>query len=257
MHRDTAMSDEVALFETTLQSLPLLHRGKVRDIYAVDDDKLLIIQTDRLSAFDVILPTPVPGKGKLLTSLSSFWFEKLAHIIPNHLTGIPQNLRSGKRARTGGWPRVCSKTAEAVANRSHCARLCCGFRWKDYKSTGMICGIQLPAGLRKPRRLPDGPIFTPSTKAAQGAHDENIPFAEAERMLGKDLAEQVQRQGNRVVYGSGGLRASPKALLSQTPSSSSARIMKTGFISSMRRSPRFIPLLASRPVCAGKKSTQL
>jgi phosphoribosylaminoimidazole-succinocarboxamide synthase len=186
------MSDE-ALFETTLQSLPLLHRGKVRDIYAVDDDKLLIIQTDRLSAFDVILPTPVPGKGKLLTSLSSFWFEKLAHIVPNHLTGIPPEsvVAESERGQVTGRAFVVKRLKplpiEAIV-RGYVA----GSGWKDYKSTGTICGIRLPAGLREATKLPDGPIFTPSTKAAQGAHDENIPFSEAERLLGKDLAGQVQ-----------------------------------------------------------------
>jgi phosphoribosylaminoimidazole-succinocarboxamide synthase len=187
------MSNEVALFETSLKSLPLLHRGKVRDIYEVDDDKLLIIQTDRLSAFDVILPTPVPGKGKLLTSLSSFWFEKLAHIVPTHLTGIsPESVvAESEREQVAGRAFVVKRLKplpiEAIV-RGYVA----GSGWKDYKSTGTICGIGLPAGLREAAKLPDGPIFTPSTKAAQGAHDENIPFSEAERLLGKDLAEQVQ-----------------------------------------------------------------
>jgi phosphoribosylaminoimidazole-succinocarboxamide synthase len=186
------MSDE-ALFETTLQSLPLLHRGKVRDIYAVDDDKLLIIQTDRLSAFDVILPTPVPGKGKLLTSLSSFWFEKLAHIVPNHLTGIPPESVVAERERgqvTGRAfvvKRLKPLPIEAIV-RGYVA----GSGWKDYKSTGMICGIRLPAGLPEAAKLPHGAIFTPSTKAVQGAHDENISFPEVERLLGKDLAGQVR-----------------------------------------------------------------
>jgi len=193
MHRDTAMSNEVALFETSLQSLPLLHRGKVRDIYEVDDDKLLIIQTDRLSAFDVILPTPVPGKGKLLTSLSSFWFEKLAHIVPNHLTGVsPESVvAESEREQVAGRAFVVKRLKplpiEAIV-RGYVA----GSGRRDYKSTGTICGIRLPAGLLEAAKLPDGPIFTPSTKAAQGAHDENIPFSEAERLLGKDLAEQVQ-----------------------------------------------------------------
>jgi phosphoribosylaminoimidazole-succinocarboxamide synthase len=169
MHRDTALSNEVALFETSLQSLPLLHRGKVRDIYEVDDDKLLIIQTDRLSAFDVILPTPVPGKGKLLTSLSSFWFEKLAHVGPNHLTGIsPESVvAESEREQVAGRAFVVKRLKplpiEAIV-RGYVA----GSGWKDYKSTGTICGIRLPAGLREAAKLPDGPIFTPSTKAAQG-----------------------------------------------------------------------------------------
>ena len=189
------MSNEVALFETSLQSLPLLHRGKVRDIYEVDDDKLLIIQTDRLSAFDVILPTPVPGKGKLLTSLSSFWFEKLAHIVPNHLTGVPPEsvVAESEREQVAGRAFVVKRLKplpiEAIV-RGYVA----GSGWKDYKSSGMICGITLPAGLREAAKLPGGAIFTPSTKAAQGKHDENIGFPEMERLLGKDLAEQVREK---------------------------------------------------------------
>ncbi|MDE2366938.1 MAG: phosphoribosylaminoimidazolesuccinocarboxamide synthase, partial [Betaproteobacteria bacterium] len=187
------MSDDAALFETTLRSVPLLHRGKVRDIYEVDDDKLLIVQTDRLSAFDVILPTPVPGKGKLLTSLSSFWFEKLAHIIPNHLTGItPESVvAQSEREQVSGRAFVVKRLKplpiEAIV-RGYVA----GSGWKDYKSTGTICGITLPAGLREASKLPDGAIFTPSTKAAQGAHDENISFPEVERLVGRDLAAQVR-----------------------------------------------------------------
>jgi phosphoribosylaminoimidazole-succinocarboxamide synthase len=189
------INDEPALFETALQSLPLLHRGKVRDIYEVDDDRLLIIQTDRLSAFDVILPTPVPGKGKLLTSLSSFWFDKLAHIVPNHLTGIPPEsvVAEGEREQVAGRAFVVKRLKplpiEAIV-RGYVA----GSGWKDYKSSCMICGITLRAGLREAAKLPEGAIFTPSTKAAQGKHDENIGFPEMERLLGKDLAEQVREK---------------------------------------------------------------
>lgn len=181
------------MFETNIQSLPLLHRGKVRDIYAVDEDTLLIIQTDRMSAFDVILPTPVPGKGKLLTALSSFWFEKLAHIIPNHLTGIaPETVvAEGEREQVAGRAFVVKRLKplliEAIV-RGYVA----GSGWKDYKNTGMICGIILPAGLEEAARIPGGAIFTPSTKAVRGAHDENISFAESEKLLGEGLAAQVR-----------------------------------------------------------------
>jgi phosphoribosylaminoimidazole-succinocarboxamide synthase len=183
------------LFETSLRSLPLLHRGKVRDIYEVDDDKLLIIQTDRLSAFDVILPTPVPGKGELLTSISSFWFEKLAHIVPNHLTGIqPESVvDAGDRDQVAGRSFVVKRLKplpiEAIV-RGYIA----GSGWKDYKETGTICGIQLPPGLQEAARLPGGAIFTPSTKAPQGAHDQNISFSETEHKLGSDLAMQVREK---------------------------------------------------------------
>jgi phosphoribosylaminoimidazole-succinocarboxamide synthase len=186
------MADQTTLFETSIQSLPLLHRGKVRDIYAVNNDKLLIIQTDRLSAFDVILPTPVPGKGRLLTALSSFWFEKLGHIIPNHLTGIaPESVVDKAECeqvtgRAFVVKRLKSLPIEAIV-RGYVA----GSGWKDYQRTGAICGIALPAGLQEAAKLPGGAIFTPSTKAAAGAHDENIPFPEVEKLLGRDLAAQV------------------------------------------------------------------
>ncbi len=187
------MPDQSTLFETSIRSLPLLHRGKVRDIYAVDGDELLIIQTDRLSAFDVILPTPVPGKGKLLTALSSFWFEKLAHIIPNHLTGIAPEavVAKGEHEQVSGRAFVV-KRLKPLAIEAIVRGYVAGSGWKDYKSTGMICGIIFPTGLREADRMPGGAVFTPSTKAGHGAHDENIPFSEAEKLLGKGLAEQVR-----------------------------------------------------------------
>jgi phosphoribosylaminoimidazole-succinocarboxamide synthase len=181
-----------ALFESSLKSLPLLHRGKVRDLYAVGDDKLLVIQTDRLSAFDVILPTPVPGKGRVLTALSNFWFEKLGHVIPNHLTGIaPESVVApGERDQVAGRAMVVRRLkpvlVEAIA-RGYII----GSGWKDYQKTGAICGIALPAGLREAEQLPQ-PIFTPSTKAAIGAHDENIAFAEVEKLIGAERAREVR-----------------------------------------------------------------
>lgn len=187
------MNNHNVLFETDIQSLPLLHRGKVRDIYAVDEDKLLIIQTDRLSAFDVILPTPVPGKGRLLTALSSFWFEKLDHIIANHLTGItPESVvaeteREQVADRAFVVKRLKPLPIEAIV-RGYVA----GSGWKDYQKTGAICGIALAAGLQEADKLLGGPIFTPSTKAPAAAHDENISFAESEKLLGQDLAAQVR-----------------------------------------------------------------
>jgi phosphoribosylaminoimidazole-succinocarboxamide synthase len=183
---------QTVLFESSLRSLPFLHRGKVRDIYAVDEDKLLIIQTDRLSAFDVILPTPVPGKGRVLTMLSNFWFEKLAHVIPNHLTGIaPESVvAAGERDQVAGRSFVVRRfkplMIEAVV-RGYVA----GSGWKDYQKTGAICGIALPPGLREADRLPQ-PIFTPATKAPAGQHDENISFDEAGKLVGADYAAQVR-----------------------------------------------------------------
>jgi phosphoribosylaminoimidazole-succinocarboxamide synthase len=185
--------EEGILFETTIQSLPLLHRGKVRDIYAVNEDQLLVVQTDRLSAFDVILPTPVPGKGRLLTALSKFWFEKLHHIIPNHLTGIaPESVvAQGERDQIADRAFVV-KRLKPLPIEAIVRGYVVGSGWKDYEATGAISGITLPKGLQQAARLPDGPIFAPSTKAAAGSHDENISFAEAEKLLGQDLAATVR-----------------------------------------------------------------
>jgi phosphoribosylaminoimidazole-succinocarboxamide synthase len=182
------MSD---IFETNLKSLPLLHRGKVRDLYAVGDDKLMLVQTDRLSAFDVVLPTPIPRKGTVLTALSNFWFAKLAHVIETQLTGIPAesvvapNERDQVAERATVVRRLKPLRIEAIV-RGYVI----GSGWKDYQKTGAICGIKLPQGLREAEKLPQA-IFTPSTKAPIGEHDENIPFSEAERILGKELARKV------------------------------------------------------------------
>jgi phosphoribosylaminoimidazole-succinocarboxamide synthase len=182
-----------ALHESNLTSLKFLHRGKVRDLYEVDADHLLIVQTDRLSAFDVILPTPIPGKGKVLTAVSNFWFKKLAHVIPNHLSGIdPESVvkTDAERAQVRGRAFVTRKLKplpiEAIV-RGYLV----GSGWKDYKKTGAVCGIQLPAGMQEAQKLPQ-PLFTPSTKAAVGDHDENISFEEAKKLLGADMAEQVK-----------------------------------------------------------------
>lgn len=187
------MTDPTALFETSIQSLPLLHRGKVRDIYAVNNDKLLIVQTDRLSAFDVILPTPVPGKGRLLTALSSFWFEKLGHVIPNHLTGLaPESVVAEMECEQVAGRAFVVKRLKSLPIEAIVRGYVVGSGWKDYQRTGAICGIALPSGLQEAAKLPGGAIFTPSTKAAAGAHDENIPFSEVEKLLGRDLAAQVR-----------------------------------------------------------------
>ncbi|HKB59027.1 MAG TPA: phosphoribosylaminoimidazolesuccinocarboxamide synthase [Gallionellaceae bacterium] len=183
-----------ALHESNLSSLKFLHRGKVRDIYEVDDSHLLIVQTDRLSAFDVILPSPVPGKGAVLTALSNFWFRKLGHVIPNHLSGIaPEDVvnTDADRAHVTGRSFVVKKLKplpiEAIV-RGYLV----GSGWKDYKKTGAVCGIALPAGLQEAQKLPQ-PLFTPSTKAAVGEHDENISFDEAKKLLGDARAEEVKK----------------------------------------------------------------
>ena len=180
------------LFESNLKSLKFLHRGKVRDIYAVGDDKLLVIQSDRLSAFDVILPDPIPGKGEVLTAMSNFWFGKLGHVIPNHLTSIePESVvAANERDQVAGRAMVVRKFTplmiEAVV-RGYII----GSGWKDYQKTGMVCGIKLPAGLKEAEKLPEV-IFTPATKAPAGQHDENISFAEAEKIVGADVAAKVR-----------------------------------------------------------------
>lgn len=181
------------LQQSDIRSLPFLHRGKVRDIYAVGDDKLLVVQTDRLSAFDVILPDPIPGKGEVLTTMSNFWLNKLQHVIPNHLTGIaPESVvkTDAERAQVRGRAFVAKKLKplpiEAIV-RGYLI----GSGWKDYQKTGTVCGIALPDGLREAEKLPK-PLFTPSTKAAVGDHDENISFAQAVELLGEARANEVR-----------------------------------------------------------------
>ncbi len=180
------------LLESAITSLPLLSRGKVRDIYAVDDQRLLIIASDRLSAFDVVLPTPIPGKGAVLTEISHFWFDKLGSIIPNHLTGdAPESVvTEQERTQVVGRAMVVKRLkplpVEAIV-RGYLV----GSGWKEYQVSGSVCGIALPAGLAQAGKLPQ-PLFTPSTKAELGAHDENIDFARAEQLLGADIAAQVR-----------------------------------------------------------------
>jgi phosphoribosylaminoimidazole-succinocarboxamide synthase len=181
-----------ALYESNLKSLKRIGRGKVRDIYAVGEDKMLIVVTDRLSAFDVVLAEPIPDKGRVLTEMSNFWFEKLAHVVPNHLTGInPETVVQGEdeKAQVRGRSVVVKKLKplpiEAVV-RGYLI----GSGWKDYQVTGKVCGIELPKGLKMAEKLPE-PIFTPATKAAEG-HDENISFETVAKMIGAPLAAKVR-----------------------------------------------------------------
>lgn len=180
------------LFNSTLHSLPLLQRGKVRDIYTVDAAHLLIVTTDRLSAFDVVLPTPIPGKGEVLTRLANFWFTRTRHIVPNHLTGIdPAGVVSAnERGQVVGRSTVV-KLYKTLPVEAIVRGYLIGSGWKDYLRDGTVCGINLPAGLREAERLPQ-PLFTPSTKAEQGLHDANISYSEMERLLGASLAQQVR-----------------------------------------------------------------
>jgi phosphoribosylaminoimidazole-succinocarboxamide synthase len=187
------------LFYSELKSLPLLNRGKVRDIYAVGEDQLLIVTADRLSAFDVVLPTPIPHKGKVLTALSYFWFERTRLLIPNHLSANPIETilpdpaeRRGLAGRTMVVQRLKPLPVEAIV-RGYLA----GSGWKEYQKTQTVCDIPLPAGLCEADKLPE-PIFTPSTKAEVGKHDENISFDQAAKLLGKPLATQVKEISLRI-----------------------------------------------------------
>jgi len=180
------------LFESSIKSLKFLHRGKVRDLYAVGADRLLVIQTDRLSAFDVIMPDPIPEKGRVLTAMSFFWFRKLAHVIANHLTGAaPESVvAQDERWQVAGRAMVVRKL-EPLKIEAVVRGYIIGSGWKDYQKTGMVCGIGLPAGLKEAQQLPEV-IFTPATKAPAGSHDENISFAEAQKIVGAELAEKVR-----------------------------------------------------------------
>ena len=181
-----------ALHESNLTSLKFLHRGKVRDLYEVDADHLLIVQTDRLSAFDVILPDPIPGKGEVLTTLSNFWFDKLQHILPNHLSGIaPESVVSPSEQEQVRGRAFVTKKLKPLPIEAIVRGYLAGSGWKDYQKTGTMCGLSLPAGLREADKLPQ-PLFTPSTKAAIGDHDENISYEQAVRLLGEKRAAQVR-----------------------------------------------------------------
>lgn len=173
-------------------SLKKTYSGKVRDLYEIDDKRMLMVASDRLSAFDVILPEPIPGKGEILTQISNFWFEKLKHIMPNHFTGdtvydvLPENEARAVEQRAVVAKRLTPVKIEAIV-RGYLA----GSGWKEYRKSGTVCGIRLPEGLREADKLPEV-LFTPSTKAEVGGHDENISFAECEKIIGKELAAQVR-----------------------------------------------------------------
>jgi len=182
-----------ALYESSIKSLPLLGRGKVRDMYAVGDDHLLIVTTDRLSAFDVILPDPIPDKGRVLNELSNFWFRKLEHVVPNHLDGMAPDtvVKGGEEAAQVRGRSVVAKKLKPLPIEAVVRGYLIGSGWKDYQKTGAVCGIPLPKGLKQADKLPEV-IFTPATKAEMGAHDENISFAQTEKLIGKDLAAKVR-----------------------------------------------------------------
>ncbi|MEN3366777.1 MAG: phosphoribosylaminoimidazole-succinocarboxamide synthase [Burkholderiales bacterium] len=181
-----------SLYQSTITSLPLLGRGKVRDNYAVGDDKILIVTSDRLSAFDVVMNEPIPGKGRVLNQMSDFWFEKLAGVVPNHLTGIaPESVVSPEEASQVRGRAVVAKRLKPILVEAVVRGYIIGSGWKDYQETGAICGISLPTGLRQADKLAT-PIFTPAAKADIGEHDENISFAEMEKRIGKELAAKMR-----------------------------------------------------------------
>lgn len=177
---------------STLHSLPLLGRGKVRDNYAVGEDKLLIVTSDRLSAFDVIMNEAIPDKGRVLNQMANFWFEKLGHVVPNHLTGIdPVSVVAADEAEQVRGRAVVAKRLKPIMVEAVVRGYIIGSGWKDYQDTGAICGIQLPAGLPQAAKL-EAPIFTPAAKAEMGEHDENISFAEMEKRIGAELAAKMR-----------------------------------------------------------------
>jgi phosphoribosylaminoimidazole-succinocarboxamide synthase len=189
------------LHTSDLPGLPLIHRGKVRDVYQLPGKRLLMVATDRLSAFDVVLPDPIPGKGEMLCQISNFWFDKTAHLLPNHLTHedvasvLPAGVDAGLYARRA----VVTKQLTPVPVEAIARGYLIGSGWKDYQRTGEVCGIALPRGLRQAQQLPE-PIFTPSTKAAAGDHDENVSFASVVDLVGADLANRV-RTATLAIYG--------------------------------------------------------
>jgi phosphoribosylaminoimidazole-succinocarboxamide synthase len=180
------------VFETKLTSLPLLHRGKVRENFSVGDDKMLIVASDRLSAFDVILDQPIPEKGMVLTQMAQFWFDILADVVPNHLTGIaPETVVSAEEAPQIKGRAMVVKKLKALPIEAVVRGYLIGSGWKDYQATGAVCGIKLPSGMQMAAKLEE-PIFTPATKAAMGEHDENIDFATMSDVVGADLAHQIR-----------------------------------------------------------------
>ena len=188
------------LLQSNLPGLQLIHRGKVRDVYALPDDRLLLVATDRLSAFDVVMPNPIPGKGEMLTQVSNFWFAKTAHLVPNHLLDVPlaEVLPAGTDLALYARRAVVVQRLQPVPVEAIARGYLIGSGWKDYQATGALCGISLPAGLKQAQQLPE-PMFTPSTKAASGHHDENVSYASVVNAVGSELAAKV-REATLAIY---------------------------------------------------------
>jgi phosphoribosylaminoimidazole-succinocarboxamide synthase len=188
-----------ALFQSDLPDLELIYRGKVRDVYAVDQAHLLIIASDRLSAFDVIMPQPIPGKGEVLTRVAKFWFKRTQHLVPNHLSTLelPQVIPDPELRKIIGDRATIARRLDPLPIEAVVRGYIIGSGWKDYQSTGAVCGIPLPAGLKQAQKLAE-PLFTPATKAEMGEHDENISFERVEKTIGKNLAEKVKTISIRI-----------------------------------------------------------
>ncbi len=182
-----------SLLQSDLHSLPLLARGKVRDNYAVGDDRILMVASDRISAFDVVMGEPIPGKGALLTQMALFWFNKLAHLVPNHLTGdAPESVVAPDEVAQVSGRSMLVKRLKPLPVEAVVRGYLAGSGWKEYQYNGQVCGVPLPPGLQNASRLPE-PIFTPATKAEMGDHDENISFDRMREIIGPDLADQVRK----------------------------------------------------------------
>lgn len=201
------------LARSDLPELELLHRGKVRDVYALGADQLLIVASDRLSAFDVVLPDPIPGKGEMLTRISNFWFDRTAHLVPNHLTGraVAEVLPASADRALYEHRSVVARRLKGLPVEAIVRGYLIGSGWKDYQASGTLCGIRLPAGLRQAERLPE-PIFTPSTKAAAGSHDENVSFDQVVATIGAGLAERI-REATLALYRFAAAHAEARGIL--------------------------------------------
>ena len=201
-----------ALYESSIKSLPLISKGKVRDIYAIGDDQLLMVTTDRLSAFDVVMGEPIPGKGIVLNEMANFWFGKLSHVIPNHLTGIdPCSVVAADEVNQVKSRAIVTKRLKPIMVEAVVRGYLSGSGWKDYQDTGSICGIKLPAGLKNAQQFPE-PIFTPAAKADVGEHDENISYAEVEKRIGHELAAKIKEVSIRL-YKEASIYAASKGII--------------------------------------------
>ena len=205
-----------SLYKSSIKSLPLLGHGKVRDNYAVGTDKILIVTTDRLSAFDVVMNEPIPGKGMVLNQMSDFWFEKLGHIVPNHLTGVsPESVVAQDEVEQVKGRAVVAKRLKPILVEAVVRGYIIGSGWKDYQATGAICGIQLPPGLQQADKLPQ-PIFTPAAKADLGEHDENISFEEMEKKIGAELAAKIRDVAIKLYTTAAGYAATKGIIIADT-----------------------------------------